>query len=259
MSIIATAPGARKSRDFSRIRVLANEDAKKAALTLYDSFQTDSLAKMLTNHIKDPAYRREVDIFLYECYLRQHIAKGVCLGIGESESGFETVAVWSTPTSVDEGLDDFPTLMDAGYGKLWEMSGKEGQEKIFKGMLPLLHDSFNHIMATDSRFADKGVYTLVYLGSLASARGKGNVRLMFEYMFERYIDLPNTNHIAYLESSSATNIPIYNKFGFLFYKDIMLGSRSNPAAKEGEDFAVMNVMIRGPYGESWETFSPAKL
>lgn len=247
-----------KETRFNRIRKLTLDDVPQAARTLHSSFGTDALAKLLTVHIDDAAHRDLVDRKLYECYLRQHINKGICLGIGESDEGFETVAVWSHPRSVEDGLDSFVNLMEAGYSELWELSGKEGQEKIFKGMLPLLHDTCERILTSDPRFLEKGVYTLVYLGSEARARGKGNVRLMFEYMFEKYIDVPGNDHIAYLESSSESNIPIYNKFGFEFYEDICLGSKEKPNAKEGDDFAVMNVMIRGTNGESWETSKASK-
>lgn len=246
---------------FARIRHLTLEDTPKAVATLLKSFELDALARLLTNHISDEAERLKIDALLYETYVRQHILKGVVLGIGETETEFETVALWSTPTSIDEGLEEFTTLMEAGYGRLWDIAGNAGRDKIFKGMLPLLHDTCMKIMDTDSRFRGKGVFTLVYLGSVASARGKGNVRLMFDYMFEKYIDLPNTNHIAYLESSAASNIPIYNKFHFHQREDIMLGSKEKPDAKEGDDYAVMHVMIRDSYGHDWtvDAVSPAKL
>ncbi|GEQ72233.1 hypothetical protein JCM33374_g5920 [Metschnikowia sp. JCM 33374] len=255
----ATSTTTKKESRFSRVRKLTLDDAPSAARTLQASFGTDALAKLLTVHIEDPTDRELVDHKLYECYLRQHITKGICLGIGESEDGFETVAVWSHPSSLEDGLDSFANLMEAGYGDLWEMSGKEGQDKIFKGMLPLLHDTCERILSTDERFKDKGVYTLVYLGSEERARGKGNVRTMFDYMYEKYVDVPGNNNIAYLESSSADNIPIYNKFGFYFYENIVLGSKDSPDAKEGDDFAVMNVMIRGTNGEPWDTGKDAKL
>ena len=41
-------------------------------------------------------------------------------------------------------------------------------------------------------------------------------------MFETYID-NDKNSIAYLESSSPANIPIYNRFGFHVAEDIVLG------------------------------------
>lgn len=242
----------RASKQVSRIKRLTLEDVPKATRTLCKAFVNDNLGKLLTKHIKDPSVKAQVDVLLYECYLKQHILKGMCFGVGEDADEFETVAIWSHPNSVNDGLESFSNLMDAGYDKLWHLCGKEGQDKIFRGMMPLLHDTCDRIFATDRSLAGKGVYTLVYMGSLAKARGKGNARAIFEYMFENYIDLPGTNHVSYLESSAASNIPIYNKFGFRFYEDITLGNKDVPNAKEGEDYAVMNVMVRGPFGQNLE-------
>lgn len=243
------------------IRVLSDKDVHKACVTLVQSFSQDSLAKLLVNHVTTDEEKYKIEYNLYACYLRQHIRKGICLGIGESDKEFETVAIWSTNTSDEEGLDSFVNLMESGYGELWNQVGEAGREKIFKGMLPLLHHTATRIMSTDPRFKGKGVYTLVYLGSVASARGKGNVRAMFDYMFTNHIDKPNTNNVAYLESSSPDNIPIYNRFGFACYEDIMLGSNEAPDAKEGDDYAIMHVMIRDCFGREWskDPVSEAKL
>lgn len=239
----------------NRVRVLGYKDVEKARRTLVKAFEADSLARLLTNHIHDPEIKSIVDETLYDCYLRQHLAKGICLGVGEGPEEFETVAIWSDPTSVERGLDSFSNLMEAGYGKLWHLAGPEGREKIFEGMLPLLHTTFERILETDNRFKGKGIYTLVYLGSVASARGKGNLRAIFEYMFKEFIDRPGSNNIAYLESSSADNIPIYNRFGFHFYEDIVLGDKDRAGAKEGDHYSVMNVMIRGSFGHDWTSDS----
>lgn len=254
-----SAPQQNKSTP--EIRLLSEKDVHKACVTLVKSFSQDSLAKLLVNHVTTEQEKYDIEYALYACYLRQHIRKGICLGIGETDEEFQTVAIWSTNTSDEEGLDSFVNLMESGYGKLWDQVGEAGREKIFMGMLPLLHDTAVRILSTDLRFKGKGVYTLVYLGSVASARGKGNVRSMFDYMFSNYIDKPNTNNIAYLESSSPNNIPIYNRFGFAFYEDITLGSKEVPNAKEGDDYAVMNVMIRDSFGHDWskDSASEAKL
>lgn len=235
----------------SNVRVLTHADTPKAALTLLGAFKDDALAKLLVCHFEDAQKRVDLELALYEAYINQHIAKGIVLGIGETEADFETVALWSTPSSVDEGLDSFLTLMESGYGHVWDIAGENGREKIFQKMLPLLHDTCERIFATDLRFNTKGVYTLVYVGSLDKARGKGNVRRMFEYMFQNHIDVPGTDSVAYLESSAKSNIPIYERFGFHFYEDIMMGSKANDRAVEGRDYAVMNVMIRGSFGEDW--------
>lgn len=235
---------------YQRIRVLDVEDTHKAAKTLLKSFRDDALAKLLVSHIEDQDEKDRLELTLYEAYVKQHILKGIVLAINETEDEFETVGVWSSPDSLEKGLDSFTNFMEAGYGKVWDMNNDEGRQKIFYGMLPLLHDTCERILGTDSRFKDKNIFTLVYLGSLESARGKGNVRLMFDYMFEKHID--NTpNSISYLESSSKTNIPIYEKFGFKFYEDIMLGCKESDDSIEGKDYAIMNVMIRGSSGHDW--------
>lgn len=235
---------------YLNLRVLGLKDTKKAAATLFESFRSDALAKLLFSHIEDPRKRDVLELSLYEAYISQHILKGLVLGINETETGFETVGVWSLPDSLHKGLDSFTNLMEAGYGRLWDMCNETGRQKIFHGMLPLLHDTCEKILENDSRFVKKGTYTLVYLGSLISARGKGNVRLMFDYMFEEYID-KTPNNIAYLESSSKSNIPIYQKFGFKFYEDITLGNNESKNGIEGKDYAVMNIMIRGSRGHDW--------
>lgn len=169
-------------------------------------------------------------------------------GVGEDDEEFETVFIWSQSQSADIGLYSFSNMMDAAYDKLWHICDNVGQDKIFHGILPFLHDTAHRIFTTDKNLIGKGVFILVYIGSLAKARGKGNARIIFEYMFENYINLPGKNHVAYLESYSVNNIPIYNKFGFRMYENIVLGTKDVPNAKEGEDYAVVNVMIRGLFG-----------
>lgn len=233
---------------YDHVKTLDQLDVKKAALTLFEAFRTDALAKHLTSHIDDTGIRDEIELSLYECYVSQHILKGLCLGINEGDDRFETVAVWSLPHSEHAGLESFNTLMESGFYKVWFVCDPVAREKIFQGMMNLLEDTFERIMSTDSRFKGKNVYTLVYLGSTKAARGKGNARRMFNYMFENYLD-KTSNNIGYLESSSATNIPIYEKFGFKFYEDICLGNKAEGV--EGKDYAVMNVMVRDSYAHDW--------
>lgn len=95
---------AKTSPYLSTLRHLTNKDVKKAAYTLLEAFAEDSLAKMLVCHIKDPKERKICELTLYEAYLRQHIAKGIVIGQGETESGFETVSIWSHPQSEQDGL-----------------------------------------------------------------------------------------------------------------------------------------------------------
>lgn len=235
------------------VRLLKPEDAEKAALTLCEAFDHDLLSIYLTKHIDNEEDRHIFNKTMYECYLRQHIDKGLCVGVGEFDGGFETVAIWSTPTSYERGLETFDDYMESGFDRFWHIAGPEGRKKIFRGLLPLLDDVSERILTADSRFRGKSHYTLVYLGSLTQARGKGNVSAMFRFMFENYIDQPGTDNIAYLESSALNNVQIYNRYGFYVYEKIVLGDDKKPNAKESEDYALMNVMIRAPGGVDWRS------
>lgn len=230
------------------VKTLTMADCKKAAITLFEAFRSDDLANMLTSHLEDQRRRDKIELKLYEAYVAQHIYKGLCLGMGETEDRFESVAVWALPDSEHSGIESCATLMESGFYKVWLACDEGARQKIFKGMMPLLTDTYERILSTDTRFIGKNVYTLVYLGSIKAARGKGNSRKMFQYMFDNYIDA-SPNNIGYLESSSANNIPIYNKFDFKCYEDIVLGNTIDGVA--GKDFAVMNVMIRGSFGHDW--------
>ena len=70
----------------SNLRHLTNKDVTKAAYTLLEAFAEDDLAKMLVCHIEDKAERQLCELTLYEAYIRQHIAKGIVIGQGETES-----------------------------------------------------------------------------------------------------------------------------------------------------------------------------
>ncbi|KAI3402494.2 hypothetical protein KGF56_004735 [Candida oxycetoniae] len=231
------------------VRRLTAKDVSKAAETLLQAFERDALSNFLTVHIQDWRERKLCELYLYEAYIQQHIAKGLVFGQGETPSGFETISIWSHPESEEQGLNSFNNLMEAGYGKVWNMFGPEGRKKVFYGMLPLLHDSCERIINGDLRFKGKGVYTLVYVGSTPDARGKGNLRKLFDFMFENYID-KNQGNLTYLESSSIKNLPIYEKFGFHLVEDIYLGNKFEGAV-EGKDYVVMNIMVRGIHGHNW--------
>lgn len=246
VSVLSTS----KSR-YGDFRVLGESDVVKAARTFLDAFSHDELSAYLTAHILSPALVEKCHVALYEAYLRQHISHGIVIGTNEDEKSFETVAVWATPESEDGGLDDFATMCEAGYNKVWDLYGPGGRDKIFKGLLPLLHGAAHRILDSDPRFSDKDVYTLVYVGSTAKAQGKGNLRKMFNYMFDKYIDVSD-HTISYLESSAASNIPIYNRFGFVEVENIALGMK-NSDAQAGVDYAVLTIMIRGNRGIDWTT------
>ena len=240
-------PSRSQNSSSSMIRQLTYADVPKAASALLDAFKEDPLSNYLVSHVKDASRRKLCELALFEAYLRQHITKGVVFGQGETPLLFETVSIWATPTSAKQGLESFSHLMESGYDKVWNLFGIDGRDKIFQQLMPLLHDTYDRITGTDKRFKGKEVYTLVYVGSTAAARGKGNLRKLFDFMFNNYIDC-NGGALTYLESSSPVNIPIYERFGFHLVDRIVFGNKSGI---EGKDCAVMHVMIRGIKGNDW--------
>ncbi|CDK27296.1 unnamed protein product [Kuraishia capsulata CBS 1993] len=228
----------------SKVELLTLADYKKAAATLYESFDDDDVARYVSNHLEsDPERRKLADIALYEMYVYSHILRGQVVAVKgedhESSDTFETVSVWVQPGALP--VDSWWTLLRSGYLKLSWYTGLKGRKRVFQEMFPLLHDSAHEILGDDAEKA----YFLVYLGSTPKARGKGNVRAIFEYMFSNYID--KNGFVSYLESSSLKNLPIYEKFGFRCVSDIWLGDKTNP-----KDSARMDVMVRGVKGEKWE-------
>lgn len=227
------------------VELLTYADVKKAALTLYQAFDDDDVARYCTRHLEDqPEKKRQVDLLQFEAYVQMHILRGLALVIKgeghESRDTFETVALWEIPNG--GSTDDYLTFIRTGFAKLAWYTGSEGRRRVFNVMFPVLHGNFHDITECDPNHDN--YYTLVYLGSTPAARGKGNVRAMFEHMFRNYADPANA--CCYLESSSKRNFPIYEKFGFRAVADIWLGDKEDPVDK-----ARMDVMIRGPQGAEW--------
>ncbi|ODV85711.1 hypothetical protein CANARDRAFT_197886 [[Candida] arabinofermentans NRRL YB-2248] len=221
-----------------KIEVLTFADVKKAARTLYYSFDDDDVHRYVSRHLEhDPEYRKKCDMLFYECYVHAHLIHGLVVAIKgedhEQRDTFETVAVWTHPESED--FNNYLTLIRSGFARLAWMSGSEGRRRVFEDLFKVLHDNGADIIKRDPNH--QNIWTLVYLGSTPHARGKGNVRAIFEHMFENYIDPANAS--AYLESSSLVNIPIYEKFGFRAVADIWLGDKNNK-----DDNARMDVMLR---------------
>lgn len=229
-----------------KVEVLTFKDYKKAAYTLYKAFDDDDVDRYVSRHLDDqPELKKKCDLLLYEAYIYAIMLKGVVIGVkgedSEKYDTFETVAAWTTP---DTGtIEDYMTLLRSGFARLAWMTGAEGRRRIFNVLFNTLDDNATDILSADPD--RKNLFTLVYLGTVPRARGHGNVRAMFEYMFKTYIDPRNS--ISYLESSALRNIPIYEKFGFRAVSDEWLGDKNAPVDK-----ARMDVMIRGPEGKEWK-------
>ncbi|VEU22392.1 DEKNAAC103440 [Brettanomyces naardenensis] len=230
----------------AKVEILDFKDCKKAARTLYKAFDDDNVARYVSRHLEgNPELKKRCDLLLYEAYVYSHMLKGLVVAVkgenSENSDTFETVALWTSPET--GYLEDYLTMLRSGYASLAWLTGAEGRRRIFHDLFETLKENSDDIMSSDPD--GENMWVLVYLGTTPEARGHGNVRALFEYMFNEHIDL--TNSLAYLESSALQNIPIYEKFGFRCVSDEWLGDKNDPV-----DTARMDVMIRGPKGTTWK-------
>lgn len=230
----------------SIVEKLDPKDVRKAAVTLYHAFDNDDVAAYCTRHLEnEPEKRKKVDIMLFEAYVNLFMLRGMAFVIKgenhEQKEVFETVSLWEIPNC--GSMDDYLTLLRTGFAKLGWYAGAEGRRRVFQVLFKVLHDNVDLITKRDP--AHDNMYTLIYLGSTPDARGKGNVRKIFDHVFENYVDRDNA--ITYLESSNLVNTPIYEKFGFRAVCDIWLGDKNDES-----DRARMDIMIRGPQGAEWK-------
>ncbi|KAI9878400.1 MAG: hypothetical protein M1830_000962, partial [Pleopsidium flavum] len=103
--------------------------------------------------------------------------------------------------------------------------------RFFHEFLPLLHDTKHNVLA--ERDADS--WYLVYVGTRASARGKGYARKLIEDVTKQ-ADL--SNRACYLESSNGINPLIYAKLGFAIKCKIHLMRGVRPVE--------LDIMVREP-------------
>lgn len=127
-------------------------------------------------------------------------------------------------------MDDYLTLLRSGLWRLHYKLSPQGKSRFFDEFFPLLHDTMHDVLGareTDSWY-------LVYIGTKASARGKGYARKLIEYVTSM---ADFEGRPCYLESSNAANPAIYRKLGFEVVETIKLakGKRSE-----------LDIMVREP-------------
>ena len=77
-----------------------------------------------------------------------------------------------TPKSEEEGLDSYTNLMEAGYGKVWNVYGEEGRKSVLRNVTTL-HDLCERIINSDSRFKNKTSIHWFMLALLNKVKVKG--------------------------------------------------------------------------------------
>jgi len=150
------------------------------------------------------------------------------IGLVTTIGDFEAVALWMPP---GQNMDDYMTIFRSGMWRLNYRLSPEGKRRFFDEFLPLLHDT----MHTTLGEREGEAWYLVYLGTKPAGRGKGHARKLIEHVTKLADD---GGRPCYLESSNASNPPIYRKFGFEERRTIQLqrGGRNIP----------LDIMVREP-------------
>ncbi|KAH9881866.1 hypothetical protein J1614_001037 [Plenodomus biglobosus] len=224
----ATAPVADMPPLTDGVRVVTAAEYKQAALCLADAFAEDDVAMYFVDvpdrehWSKEEKWALHVEIMEYITYA--HILKGLVTTVGD----FEAVALWMPP---GHHTDDYLTILRSGLWRLHYRLSPEAKRRFFTEFLPLLHDTMSSTLGARAPHA----WYLVYLGTRPSGRGKGHARKLIEHV-TRIAD--REGRPCYLESSNASNPPIYRKFGFEQRRVVVL--------QRAERNVPLDVMVREP-------------
>lgn len=132
-----------------------------------------------------------------------------------------------------KNIDDFYTVLRSGLWRLTYKLTPEGRARFFSEFLPLLGDSKSRVMGA----RDTDSWYLVYIGTKASARGKGYAKSLITHVTA----LADAEEKAcYLESSNEVNPRIYEKYGFEIRKKVYL--------QRAREHVELDLMVREPQG-----------
>ncbi|MCJ1399716.1 hypothetical protein MMC11_002918 [Xylographa trunciseda] len=210
-------------------RVLKLSEVKAAALCLADAFAKDDVAMYFIETPdrtkKSAAANWKLHVSILEYVVAAHCMKGLALTIGPN---YDCVALWMPP---GKNMDDLCTILRSGMWRLHYQLSTEGKTRFFKEFLPLLHDTKADVLGA----RDDDSWYLVYIGTKASARGKGYARKLIGHVGKM---ADAEGRPCYLESSNDVNPVIYGKLGFEMKKKIQLTRGKKPIE--------LDIMVREP-------------
>jgi len=211
------------------VRVIKLSEVKAAALCLADAFAKDDVAMYFIDTPdrakKSAAVNWKLHVSILEYVVAAHCMKGLALTIGPN---YDCVALWMPP---GKNMDDLCTILRSGMWRLHYQLSAEGKTRFFKEFLPLLHETKADVLGA----RDDDSWYLVYIGTKASARGKGYARKLIEYVGKM---ADAEGRPCYLESSNDVNPVIYGKLGFEMKKKIQLTRGKRPIE--------LDIMVREP-------------
>ena len=94
-------------------------------------------------------------------------------------------------------MDDWWTLLRSGMWRLYFQLSAESQVRLFREMLPLLHDTKAEVMGE----RDNDSYYLVYIGTKATSRGRGYAKKLMLDMIGKVESPPCILQLMHFASS----------------------------------------------------------
>ena len=160
----------------SEVRIVEPHEYKDAAACLASAFREDKVVRYAIDtpdraHLtEDERFQMHTQSMEYVTYA--HCLNGLVLTIGED---YDCVALWLPP---GKNIDDWWTILRSGMWRLnWSLS-QEGKERFFKEFLPLLGKSKAEVLGD----RDQDSWYLNYIGTKATARGKGYAKKLVQYV-----------------------------------------------------------------------------
>jgi len=93
-----------------------------------------------------------------------------------------------------KNMDDWCTILRSGLWRLNYKLSAEGKRRFFHEFLPLLHETKHDVLGD----RDGDSWYLVYVGTKASARGKGYARKLIEHVTRQVRRPADPHHLHHL-------------------------------------------------------------
>lgn len=187
-----------------QLRSATTADADAIARVLVDAFQDDPVINWLLrdDHLRDQAwydfFRGNVD---------DHLANQRRLDVVERDRALVAAALWVQPPGGQ------PSSFRDHLG-LWRLRSWTGLTR-----LPRL---WRLVTMTEARYPTVPHYYLPMIGTAAVARGQGIGHTLLTAVTEQ---CDRDRIPAYLESSNARNLTLYQRHGFTLLDEMRLGRR----------------------------------
>ncbi len=178
----------------AHVEVVSIKDYKKAAKTLHIAFKDDLYLKYLTDGIKDPKLKKQLDLALYEATVYSTVLSGLVVAIRdvelektEPDAPFLAVACFEKPRPMREPkslVSSLWSMYKGGYLKFIWLANRETRQRVLFEQSSML-EKFRYEALGDD-FSQS--WYLSDIGAIPKGRGKGYARALVDYVCHKYVD-----------------------------------------------------------------------